>query len=125
MALTFYMRLIANGTAATYRMDDVRFNGRPVNSLRDVNASGRLEFAACRAGQSQRMNVGSFRSMTGITTEMEVVDPRYPGEGLAAAARVLAAVSKIDSVTARVREAVSLNIDKPQNRRVIFIPAEN
>jgi hypothetical protein len=125
MALTFYMRLTANGTAVTYRMDDVAFNGRQVTYLREVSGSGRLEFAASPSRQTQATTGGSFTSMTGITVEVEVVDPRHPGEGFAAVGRVLSVVPKIDRITARVREAVSFNIDKQQNRRVTFIPAEN
>lgn len=123
MALNMYMRMTANGTAVTYRMDAVKLNGRHVNHLRELNMAGRLEFAASPA-QSHGVTVGAFREAIGLDSEREIGDPRYPADGLVVVGRVMSAISKIDSITLKIREEVTVNIDTPQKCRVAFVPAE-
>jgi hypothetical protein len=124
MALNVYLHLTANGTAVDYRLDDVKLNGRAIHSLGDLNAPGRLDFAASPVGKSQKTIIGGFKSLSGMSTEMEVADPRRPEDGLVFTGRVMSAVSKIDGMALKAREQVSVAIDKPQNRRVVFVPAE-
>jgi hypothetical protein len=144
MALNFYAALSLNGTAMQYELDKLKLNGRLIHSLGDVDAPGRLEFVAVTGSGRQstggfptvlRVNrnaeklnppgVDAFKSMRGMRTTMEIGDHRDPRNRLTVTGRVMSAVTKIDSfaIKQRVVEA-SVDIEKPQNRRVVFVPAE-
>jgi hypothetical protein len=144
MALNLYLNLTANGTALEYRVDDIKLNGRPVRDLQGLNAPGRLEFVAvpqpCQQSTTggfptalrvardaekpaQPAIVGGFKSLSGMSTEMEIGDPRHPGERRAFAGRVLSVAPSRGY--AQAGERVTVTCDKPQNRRVTIIPAEN
>ena len=123
MALNFYAALTLNGTAVQYRLDDVKLNGRLVRSLDDLNVPGRLEFAASPANTSQKTIIGGFKSLSGMSTEMEIADPRQPGRLRALTGRVMSVVPRGKGF-AQESEHVTVNCDKPQNRRVVFVPAE-
>ena len=144
MALNAYAALTLNGTALSYELDDLKLNGRPIHSLGEINAPGRLEFIAVAGSGRQsaggfntilrvrrdaekqaRARVEAFTSVRGMRTALQIGDRRDPGNRITVTGRVNSAVAKIDrfAIKQRVVE-VSVDIDKAQNRRVVFIPAE-
>ena len=144
MAVHYDLYLIVAAAARGYRAEQVRLNGQPVHDLRALNASGRLEFIALpQAGQAaagggfptvlrvrrnaekpgQPAIVGGFKSFSGMDVEIEIADPRQPGQWRTVAGRVLSVVAPGGSF-AQSGEQVTVNCDKPQNRRVVFVPAE-
>ena len=63
--------------ARTYEAQDVRVNGLPLTGLHMLVGSGRLQFLAFPATQSG--GPAGFKSLSGLDTEFQVVDPAMPG----------------------------------------------
>lgn len=143
MAVHYDLYLIAGGSAHGFRAEQVRLNSQPVHDLRGLNAPGRLEFVALpRTGQASAGGgfptvvrlardaekpgrpavVGGFKSVSGMDVEIEIADPRQPGQWRTVAGRVLSAVARGGSF-AQAGEQVTVDCDKPQNQRVVFVPA--
>ena len=62
--------------ARTYEARNVRVNGLPLAGLHTLAAPGRLECIVVPAAASG--GLGNFKSMGGIFTEFDVVDPAAP-----------------------------------------------
>lgn len=67
--------------------------------------------------------VGGFKSISGMDVEIEIADPRRLGQWRTVVGRMLSAVARGGSF-AQAGEQVTVNCDKPRNRRVDFVPAE-
>ena len=82
----YYLVTLKN--VRSYEARDVRSNGIALASLHSLIAPGRLEFLA-RPTQPLGGGLGDFRSMTGITTEVDVIDPTVPGRRCTLSGRVI------------------------------------
>ena len=68
--------LITLKNARTYEARNVRVNGLPLAGLHALVAPGRLECLVLPAAPSG--GLGGFKSLGGIFTEFDVVDPAVP-----------------------------------------------
>jgi hypothetical protein len=83
--------LITLKNARTYEARDVRVNGLLLASLQTLVARGRLECVVLPAARSG--GLGSFKSLTGIFTEFDIVDPAVPGRHYTLRGRVTSATA--------------------------------
>lgn len=106
----YYLVTLKN--ARSYEARDVRSNGIALSSLHSFTAPGRLEFLA-RPTQPLGGGLGNFRSMTGITTEIDVIDPAVPGGRCTLGGRVI-------SVTARPRRPPPVPPEQPEENVAFY-----
>ena len=74
----------------SYEARDVRSNGLALGSLHSLIAPGQLEFLA--RPREPLGGLGDFKSMTGITTEIDVIDPTDPGSRRTLSGRVISVI---------------------------------
>jgi hypothetical protein len=104
----YYLVTLRNG--GSYDARDLRSNGIALASLHSLIAPGRLEFLA-RPTQPLGGGLGNFRSMTGITTEIDVIDPA--GGRCTLSGRVI-------SVTARPRRRAPVPPEPPEENVAFY-----
>jgi hypothetical protein len=91
----YYMITLKNGR--TYEARDVRLNGLPLAGLHMLIGPGRLDFLALPATAVGAL--GSFSSMRGIDTELDIVDPTIPGRRCTRRGRVTSATGSPGTAT--------------------------
>ena len=73
---------------------EVRLNGLLLAGLHAIREPGRLEFVTVSSADgADRGLIGGFKSMTGIDTELEVIDPASPGLRRRLTGRVASAIT--------------------------------
>jgi hypothetical protein len=83
--------LITLKNARTYEARNVRVNGHPLVGLHTLVAPGRLECVVLPAAASG--GLGSFKSLVGIFTEFDIVDPAVPDRRCTLRGRVRSATA--------------------------------
>lgn len=73
-----------------YEARDVRLNGMPLIALQTISGPGRLDFVAIP--QESGGVIGGFKSMSGMDSEVEIVDPAAPGRRRKLHGRVTSAI---------------------------------
>jgi hypothetical protein len=79
--------------ARGFEAHDVRLNGLALSGLQAMGGSGKLEFVA-RPKPGDRAGTGSFKSMSGLDTELEVADYGVPPRRRTLRGRVTAAIAR-------------------------------